>query len=76
MFTIYGTPKCVNCTSIKNLFDNRSISYDYREVGKDITKDQLQEQLGRFVRSVPVIINEDGVELTFEEAKKFALSYQ
>lgn len=41
MYKIYGKENCEYCEKAKSLLDSKGIVYEYLEVGKDVTKDQL-----------------------------------
>lgn len=66
--TVYGTPVCPNCKNVVSFLENNNTTYNYQTVGKDVSKEQLEESLGRTVRSVPVIVV-DGNELSFDSLK-------
>ena len=55
--TIYGTQKCVKCRQLATIFEQHSIPYDYKSVGTDISKEELEYKVGRSVRSVPVLFD-------------------
>lgn len=58
---IYGTPQCKFCTMAKELCERNGFFVHYNTVGFDITKEQLEEKVGRPVRTVPqIFIMEDG----------------
>jgi len=67
--TIYGTPPCAKCKTVKEYLDSNSIAYDYQEVGTDITHDQLNETVSRQVRAVPVIMH-GNKEVDFDALKR------
>lgn len=66
--TVYGTPICPNCKNVISYLDSSNVSYKYETVGESVTKEQLEETVGRPVRAVPVIIV-DGQEVNFEGLK-------
>lgn len=58
---IYGKPGCGYCVKAKSLCEAKGINYQYKQVGSDITKEQLVEMVGKEVRTVPqIFIQEDG----------------
>jgi len=58
---IYGKPNCPFCERAKSLCQAQNRSYEYQTVGVDITKEQLEEKVGRPIRTVPqIFIMEDG----------------
>lgn len=58
---IYGKPGCGYCVKAKSLCEAKGITYQYKQVGSDITKEQLVEMVGKEVRTVPqIFIQEDG----------------
>jgi glutaredoxin len=58
---IYGKPACPKCDMAKRLCESRGLEVDYKEVGADITKEQLEEKIGFSIRSVPqIFVTADG----------------
>lgn len=53
--TIYGTPQCGYCTKAKEFCEDIGVSYNYLEVGSDITPQQLFDKVGKPVRTVPQV---------------------
>ena len=66
--TVYGTTTCPHCVKVKNFLDNKATDYEYQLVGTDLSIEQLEESVGRPVRTVPVIVV-DGDELSFDSLK-------
>jgi glutaredoxin len=59
---IYGTPQCSLCTKAKDLCEALHFNYDYKTVGFDVTIEQLEERVGKKVKSVPqIFIMVDGL---------------
>lgn len=59
--TIYGKDGCPNCVKAVNLCKSKGIEVDYKVVGFDITKEQLEESIGRPIRTVPqIFLTSDG----------------
>jgi len=59
--TIYGKDGCTNCVKAVNLCKLKGIEVDYKVVGSDITKEQLEESIGRSIRTVPqIFLTSDG----------------
>lgn len=52
---IYGRPGCHFCEKAKDLCKLKGIEFDYKVVGDDIQKEQLEEMVGSRVSSVPQI---------------------
>jgi len=52
---IYGRPNCSYCEKAKALCKLKGIDIDYKVVGKDIQREQLEEMVGGIVSSVPQI---------------------
>lgn len=52
---IYGRPGCTFCDKAKQLCQMQGIPFDYKIVGDDIQKEQLEEMVGTKVSSVPQI---------------------
>lgn len=58
---IYGKRNCQYCNEAVKLCKQNGIEYTYKEVGVDITKEKLFENLGKEVKSVPqIVIYSDG----------------
>lgn len=58
MYKIYGKENCEYCKKAKEFLDSKGISYEYLQVGTDITKDQLIaicEAFGVTPKTVPQI---------------------
>ena len=66
--TIYGTPVCPTCKNVLSFLKSSNTNYDYKVVGQDVSKEQLETDVGRPVRAVPVIVV-DGDELSFDSLK-------
>ena len=66
--TVYGTPVCPTCKNVLSFLQNNHTNYDYKVVGEDVSKEQLESDVGRPVRAVPVIVV-DGDELSFDSLK-------
>ena len=60
MITIYGKNKCPFCVKAKNLCQEKGIEFKYKEVGIDLTKEQLFGILGEEVKTVPQIVSNEG----------------
>lgn len=52
---IYGRPGCHYCEKAKTLCKIKGIPFDYKVVGDDIQKEQLEEKVGTPISSVPQI---------------------
>lgn len=52
---IYGRPGCHFCEKAKDLCKLKGIEFDYKVVGDDIQKEQLEEMVGGRLSSVPQI---------------------
>ena len=68
---IYTTPVCGYCQMAKNLMTKRNIEYEEVTVGKDITKEELVEVLGKDVRTVPQILVDNVYVGGYTELSKF-----
>lgn len=55
MITIYGKPQCPSCSKAKALCETRQLKYEYKELDKDFTKEQLFETFPT-ARTFPQII--------------------
>lgn len=72
MIKIYGKQNCPNCVAVKKLASAKGVNYDYLELGKDYTLDELRE-LAPDAKAAPVVFEADtgGLIGGFNEAKKF-----
>lgn len=52
---IYSKPNCPHCVEAKNLLKSRNISFEEKTLGIDATVEELLQQVGQPVRSVPQI---------------------
>lgn len=60
---IYGTPDCTYCTQAKEFCKNKNIPYEYITLSNKQQFEQLQEMVGKPVRTVPqIFMNEDGFD--------------
>ena len=58
---IYGTPGCTYCTQAKKLAESNGIEVEYKTIGQDIQKEQLEEIIGLTIKTAPqIFINSDG----------------
>lgn len=57
MIIIYGKPGCSFCKRAVDYCIQNSIHYSYKNVGSDISVDELRETLNRHVTSVPQIVS-------------------
>lgn len=60
LFKIYGKPDCGYCKKAVKILEENNISYQYYTVGEDISKEELEDSLGRTITTVPQIINQGG----------------
>jgi len=67
---IYSTPVCGYCQMAKTLMKKHNIEYEEFTVGKDITKEELVEKLGKEVRSVPQILVDNNYVGGYTELSK------
>jgi glutaredoxin len=70
MITVYGKDNCGYCTKAKNLLESRSIPFTYLTVGEDIGINEFREQYPE-IRSVPLIINNNGILGGFNELQAY-----
>jgi glutaredoxin len=68
---IYTTPVCGYCQMAKTLMTKHNIEYEEITVGKDITKEELIETLGKDVRTVPQILVDNKYVGGYTELSKF-----
>lgn len=69
--TVYGTPSCPNCKTVTSFLDSVEADYSYLTIGQDVTKQEVDDQVGRSVRAVPVIVHE-GTEVSFDDLRRKA----
>ena len=55
MITIWGKPACPSCMKAKALCESRQYKYEYKELGKDCTREQVFEEVPT-ARTFPQII--------------------
>lgn len=53
---VYSKPSCPYCVELKQHLKNKGIKFEEKTVGVDITIEELQEKLGKPVRTVPQLI--------------------
>ena len=59
MITIYSTPNCVNCNSLKQVYKANEVTYEEKQIGVDITKEELEALSGTQLRAAPVVFKDD-----------------
>lgn len=58
---IYGRPNCTFCVQAKQLAESNGMTVDYKTVGEDILKEDLERLVGKPIRSVPqIFVTSDG----------------
>lgn len=57
---IYGKDPCSNCDKARLLCQMQSLAFEYHHVGIDISIEDLQQQVGHPVRTVPQIFIDRG----------------
>ncbi|MGY8867421.1 MAG: glutaredoxin family protein [Methylophagaceae bacterium] len=55
MITIWGKPACPSCMKAKATCESRQLQYEYKELGKDFTREQVFEKFPG-ARTFPQII--------------------
>jgi len=58
--TIYGAGACPYCQRAKMVCQAKGIQYEYKEIGVDITKERLTEQIGPFSTVPQIFVTSDG----------------
>ena len=87
MITIYSTPNCAMCNTLKQVYNAHEVEYEEQQIGFDITKEQLEQMAGQPIRSAPVVFRggsyiggfAEGMQIMNakkEEAAKAALSHE
>jgi glutaredoxin len=59
MITIYSTPNCANCNSLKLILKGHAIEFKEKQLGVDITKTELDTLVGEPVRAAPIVFYND-----------------
>lgn len=60
---IYGTPQCNFCSKAKQFCESHNIKYEYITLDSKQKVEQLQEMVGKPVKTVPqIFINDDGFD--------------
>jgi glutaredoxin len=67
--TVFGTPICPNCKNVTSFLDSAGVRYQYKTIGEDVEKADVDALVGRAVRSVPVIVS-NGLEVTFDDLRR------
>lgn len=66
--TIYTTPSCVYCKSVKAFFAEKNIQYEEKDVAKDVqARDEMIKKSG--MMAVPVIDVNGQVVIGFDKPK-------
>ncbi len=58
MITIYSTPNCVNCNSLKQLYKANDVTFEEKTIGKDVTREELEKLSGVELKSAPVVFRD------------------
>jgi len=66
--TVYGTHTCPHCINVETFLQQKGTPFEQKIIGEDVSIEQLEENVGRPVRTVPVIVV-DGDELSFDSLK-------
>ena len=61
---MYGAEWCGDCRRSKRFLDSNNISYEYVDVETDTTASDKVIEINGGMRSIPVIVFEDGTHLT------------
>lgn len=67
--TVFGTPICPNCKNVTSFLDSVGVGYNYKTIGQDVDKADVDALVGRAVRSVPVIVS-NGSEVSFDDLRR------
>lgn len=63
MVIIYGKSACSSCEQSKAVLSSRNIEFEYKQLDKDYTMEDLMEELDRLgmvgFRSFPLLVQED-----------------
>jgi mycoredoxin len=61
---MYGAEWCGDCRRSKKFLDSNNVSYEYVDVETDTTASDKVIEINGGMRSIPVIVFEDGTHLT------------
>lgn len=69
MLIVYGKQNCGQCSFAKNYLDSNNISYDYKQLDKDFTREELKEKAPN-ARMFPVFSLDGKIYNTLDEVRK------
>ena len=69
--TVYSKPACQFCDKAKALLTQLKIEYTERVVTKDISLEELFEELGKPVRTIPQIVIDENHIGGFNELREY-----
>jgi mycoredoxin len=61
--TVYGTSWCGDCYRVRRYLDRQKIAYEWVDIDCDHQGEALVLQMNHGMRSVPVVLFEDGARL-------------
>jgi glutaredoxin 1 len=70
MITVYGKHGCGYCVKAKNLLESKKIPFTYLTLGEDVGINEFVAQYPE-IRSVPFIINNNGILGGFNELQAY-----
>lgn len=70
---VFGTPVCPQCKNVTKFLDSHGVDHQYMTIGQDVMKEDVETQVGRSVRAVPVIMK-DGSEISFPALQSAVLA--
>ena len=69
--TVYSKPNCQFCDKAKALLTQLKIEYTEKVVTKDISLEELFEELGKTVRTIPQIVIDENHIGGFNELREY-----
>ena len=70
-FIVYSNPACQFCDKAKALLTQLKIEYTEKVVTKDISLEELFEELGKTVRTIPQIVIDENHIGGFNELREY-----
>ena len=60
--TVYTKDNCPTCNEVKSILESQNICVIEKKIGLDLTVDEMFDELGKVVRSVPQVVAQCGVK--------------
>ena len=69
--TIYGKANCKSCDEAKQLCDNKSVEYEYKQMGKDFELLEMYSIAPRNHKSFPMVAKNGNYIGTLQDLKLY-----